>query len=165
MTAVQKQPRVSAIRTATEADSATILECLRAAFDPYRADYALEAFADTTLTPETLQRRFSTMRILVATSEAGDVVGTVAYTIVNPAEGHIRGMAVLPAWQGHGVAEHLLSAVESELRAQKCSRITLDTTEPLVSAIRFYEKKGFRRSGKVGDFFGMPLIEYFRNLS
>jgi hypothetical protein len=28
----------------------------------------------------------------------------------------------------------------------------------------FYEKNGFRRTGKVTDFFGMPLIEYTKHL-
>jgi hypothetical protein len=36
----------------------------------------------------------------------------------------------------------------------------LDTTEPLQRAMGFYEKHGYRRSGKVSDFFGMPLVEY-----
>jgi GNAT superfamily N-acetyltransferase len=71
-------------------------------------------------------------------------------------------MAVLPAWQGSGVAAQLLKSVESELRAKGCSRISLDTTEPLQPAIRFYEKNGFRRSGKVADFYGMPLFEYVK---
>jgi len=32
------------------------------------------------------------------------------------------------------------------------------------AAIRFYEKHGFRSSGKVSDFFGMPLYEYIKEL-
>jgi ribosomal protein S18 acetylase RimI-like enzyme len=164
MTQVQSERRLSTVRKANVDDSAAILECLRIAFEPYRHYYPLEGFADTTLTPETLRSRFSTMCILVATSDAGEIVGTVAYRIVDPGEGHIRGMAVLPEWQGCGVAEQLLSAVESELRCTGCSRITLDTTAPLETAIRFYEKWGFRRSGKIGDFFGMPLIEYVKDL-
>jgi len=39
-------------------------------------------------------------------------------------------------------------------------RITLDTTEPLNRAIRFYEKNGYRPTGKIGRFYGMPLLEY-----
>ncbi len=161
---VENQRRCCTIRQATERDAANVLECLRVAFEPYRHLYSPEAFADTTLTPDTLRTRFSTMCIFIASSEAGDVAGTVAYGVVDT-EGHIRGMAVLPAWQGQGVAEQLLAAVESELRVRKCSRISLDTTAPLKSAIRFYEKNGFGRSGKVGDFFGMPLIEYVKDLS
>jgi GNAT superfamily N-acetyltransferase len=71
-------------------------------------------------------------------------------------------MAVLLAWQGQGIAAMLLTAAESELRKRRCARITLDTTEPLARAMRFYEKYGYRRSGRVTDFFGMPLVEYVK---
>jgi GNAT superfamily N-acetyltransferase len=67
---------------------------------------------------------------------------------------------VLPSLRGGGIAEQLLSRAESELRLRQCKRITLDTTGPLQRAMRFYEKCGYRRSGKIADFFGMPLIEY-----
>jgi hypothetical protein len=30
--------------------------------------------------------------------------------------------------------------------------------------MRFYERNGYRRTGKVGDFFGMPRIEYAKEL-
>jgi ribosomal protein S18 acetylase RimI-like enzyme len=79
-------------------------------------------------------------------------------------EGHIRGMAVLPEWQGRSVAEKLLHQAEAELSRENCSRITLDTTEPLERAMKFYERNGFQRSGQIGDFFGMPLIEYVKSL-
>ena len=32
------------------------------------------------------------------------------------------------------------------------------------SAIRFYERNGYVASGRVGDFFGMPLYEYLKPL-
>jgi putative acetyltransferase len=73
-------------------------------------------------------------------------------------------MAVLPEWQGSGVARALLHAAETELRKNQCERVTLDTTEPLQRAVRFYEKHGFRPSGRVSDFFGMPLYEYVKLL-
>jgi ribosomal protein S18 acetylase RimI-like enzyme len=57
----------------------------------------------------------------------------------------------------------LLQSAEAEIRA--CAWISLDTTEPLVAAQRFYEKNGFHRSGKITDFFGMPLIEYIKTLT
>jgi ribosomal protein S18 acetylase RimI-like enzyme len=180
-----KDDRRSAIRKATPSDSAGILECLSAAFEAYRTSYTPEAFTDTVLTPDTLQRRLATMRLFVAVSESGEVVGTigchvvhyvvhpvvqpvahpVVQPVVQPKEGHIRGMAVLPTWQGSGVAAQLLQSAESELRDQGCSCITLNTTQPLQTAMRFYEKNGFRRSGKIKDFFGMTLFEYVKALA
>jgi GNAT superfamily N-acetyltransferase len=73
-------------------------------------------------------------------------------------------MAVLGTWHGTGVATELILAVETELRVRGCSRISLDTTAVLQRAMRFYEKQGFRRSGRITDFFGMELIEYVKAL-
>jgi GNAT superfamily N-acetyltransferase len=93
------------------------------------------------------------------------IAGTLACGKVSEGEGHLRGMAVRAAWQGAGVAQALLERAESELRAQGCSRVTLDTTLPLERAMRFYEKNGYQRSGRVADFFGMVLIEYEKAIS
>jgi GNAT superfamily N-acetyltransferase len=70
----------------------------------------------------------------------------------------------LPEWRRLGVAAKLLAAIESYLSARGCKRITLDTTLPLQAAMKFYEKNGYRRSAKIADFFGMPLLEYVKQL-
>jgi len=152
------------IRRAKPADADAILRCLSVAFEPYREQYSVEGFRDTTLTSETIGHRMRDMVLLVACTASGDVVGTIAWQLVDREEGHIRGMAVLPEFQSRGVAQKLLGMVERELQDQGCSRVTLDTTAPLQRAIHFYEKNGYRRSGKVGDFFGMPLYEYVKDL-
>jgi GNAT superfamily N-acetyltransferase len=145
-------------------DAAAILRCLAAAFEPYRKHYSPSAFADSTLTNETVRLRLKQMHVLVATL-SGNVVGTIgAAWHPENAEAHLRGMAVLPEWQGHGVSAKLLAAIEAWLLSRGCKRITLDTTLPLEAAMRFYEKHGYHRSGKIGDFFGMPLIEYEKQL-
>jgi len=149
------------IRQAREDDAESILSCLAAAFEPYREQYSREAFADTILDPSTLQMRMQAMHILVAVSH-GEIVGTVAAAACGGGEAHLRGMAVLPQYQGAGVAAQLLSAIESWLRKSGCTRATLDTTLPLQAAMRFYEKHGYSRSGRVSDFFGMPLLEYVK---
>jgi len=144
-------------------DAPGILDCLRTAFEPYRESYTPDAFADTVLTPETIRERLASMAVFVAESGGGQIVGTIGCA-ARGGEGHIRGMAVLPSWQGRGVAEKLLEAAESDLRARGCSRVSLDTTEPLRRAIRFYGRNGYRASGKVSDFFGMPLFEYVKHI-
>lgn len=152
------------IRRATCGDAAGILECLGAAFGEYRADYTQGAYLDTVLTPESLEARLSTSTIFVALDGTQQVIGTVGCSQVDQEEGHIRGMAVRLEWRGAGVAQQLLERVELELRKRKCSRVSLDTTEPLRRAMRFYERNGYERSGKVADFFGMALIEYVKKL-
>ena len=153
------------IRKAVSTDAPGILDCLRIAFEPFRSSYTAEAFTDTVLTDEAIHQRLTSMCIFVAVNEAGDIVGTIGCSVIGGNEGHLRGMAVLPEWQGRGIAEKLLRTAEAELGAGKCSRITLDTTEPLQRAMRFYERHGYRRSGKVTDFFGMPLHEYVKSLT
>jgi GNAT superfamily N-acetyltransferase len=152
-------------RRATAADAVGILRCLRVAFEPYGDRYTPQAFDDTVLTPGTVHHRLASMAVFVAITSAGEIVGTIGCNVVSPEEGHIRGMAVLPGWQGTGVAAQLLQAAEGELRSSHCRRVTLDTTEPLLRAMRFYERNGYRRSGKVDDFFGMRLFEYVKNLN
>jgi GNAT superfamily N-acetyltransferase len=152
------------IRRASHGDAAGILACLRAAFAEYRLDYTEGAYVDTVLTPESVETRLSKSHILVAIDAMKQVVGTVGCSQADDQEGHIRGMAVRPEWQGAGVAAQLLQRAESELRDRKCSRVSLDTTEPLRRAMRFYERNGYHRSGKVTDFFGMVLIEYVKEL-
>jgi ribosomal protein S18 acetylase RimI-like enzyme len=150
------------IRRATNGDAGGILDCLRSAFEAYRADYTDAAFEDTVLTPDTVCQRLAAMVVFVAGNEVGEIVGTVACQVLDRGEGHIRGMAVRPGWQGCGVGQQLLEAAESEFRERNCSRIRLDTTVPLKRAIRFYERNGYRPSGFVADFFGMPLFEYVK---
>ena len=152
------------IRKAKDEDASGILACLREAFEEFRSRYTPEGFLDTVLTMETLLERLEKMSVLVAVNLAKQVVGTIACNVVSSEEGHLRGMAVLPSMRGNGVAARLLGQGEAELRLRGCARVTLDTTEPLQRAMRFYEKHGYRRSGKVSDFFGMPLIEYEKSL-
>jgi ribosomal protein S18 acetylase RimI-like enzyme len=152
------------IRKATSQDVPGILECLRAAFEDYRHLYTPAAFLDTVLTSEIIQVRLAKMVVFVAVNSTSEISGTIACEVLKPGEGHLRGMAVLPAWRGTGLARQLLSRAESKLHSRNCARITLDTTEPLLRAMSFYEKLGYRRSGRVSDFFGMPLIEYEKTL-
>jgi ribosomal protein S18 acetylase RimI-like enzyme len=163
MSASTPSPAIS-VRRATHNDAPEILACLAAAFAPYRDFYTPAAFLDTVLTPETLEDRLAIMQVFVGQTGSGEIVGTIACQVISPGEGHLRGMAILPEWQSTGIAAQLLTYTETHLRRENCTRITLDTTAPLGRAMRFYEKCGFRRSGKISDFFGMPLFEYHKAL-
>jgi len=165
MSQMQAQAPIISIRKATKRDAQGILACLRAAFEEFREAYTPDAFLDTVLTAETLQERLKTMSVFVAVNSDDEVIGTIACNVASAGEGHLRGMAVSPSMRGSGIAAQLLNHAESELRRKNVERITLDTTEPLQRAMRFYEKHGYRRSGRFGDFFAMPLIEYQKKLS
>ena len=150
------------IQRATVVYADGILECLHAAFAPYQPAYTAGAFEDTVLTREALLRRLDEMTVLVALDPADCVIGTVAYRMSDQAEGHLRGMAVRPECQSLGIADQLLARAEADIVNARCSRISLDTTEPLQRAMRFYERHGYRLSGRTQNFFGMLLIEYVK---
>jgi N-acetylglutamate synthase-like GNAT family acetyltransferase len=152
------------IRRATRTDCEGILECLRLAFAPYESSYTAGAYLDTVPTRESLNQRLREMVIFVAVEDSGKIIGTLACQVVSHDEGHLRGMAVDPTWQGAGVAKQLLGCAESELRDRGCTRVTLDTTEPLNRAIGFYLRNGYRATEKVMDLYGMPLFEYAKHL-
>ncbi len=155
---------IISIRKARQKDAEDTLACLREAFEVYRGLYTPDAFRDTVPTLEGVQKRIAEMCVFVAASPSDEIAGTISCHVLSPEEGHIRGMAVRTAWHGVGVAEDLIRAAESELRDQSCARVSLDTTAHLQRAIRFYEKQGFQRSGKIADFFGMELIEFVKVL-
>ena len=151
------------IRRAVREDADGIHRCLLAAFEPYRERYTPGAFADTVPTPDGISERLRTMALFVA-DHSGEVVGTIGCLDVGDGSGHLRGMAVLPGWQGRGVAAALLAHAEDELRRLGCRRVNLHTTHPLARAARFYESRGFVRTGEVEDFFGMEIIEFAKSL-
>lgn len=152
------------IRRAVEADAGAIHRCLRAAFDPYRAEYTEGAFGDTVPSPAGIEERLRDMALFVATAPDGAVLGTIACQDVGGGLGHLRGMAVQPGWQGRGIADALIEAAEDELRRVGCRRVNLHTTEPLARAQRFYARHGYRLTGDVEDFFGMEIAEHAKDL-
>jgi hypothetical protein len=81
-----KSPAEIEIRAADHGDAAAILQCLAAAFAPYRSEYSPAGFVDTVLSPETVHLRLQQMHVLVATV-AGNVVGTVS-GVCHAGEGH-----------------------------------------------------------------------------
>jgi ribosomal protein S18 acetylase RimI-like enzyme len=155
---------MAVIRRARLSDVEEIAACLRASFAPYRESYTPAAYEDTVPDGSAVAVRVATMILFVAEDPDGSIIGTIAGS-AGGGEGHIRGMAVLPRAQGTGAAARLLEAVEDALRDRECSTVTLDTTMPLARAIRFYERCGYRATGKITDFFGMPLYEYRKDLN
>jgi ribosomal protein S18 acetylase RimI-like enzyme len=147
------------IRRAQVGEAESICDCLKSAFEPFRTHYTAGAFQDTVCDPEAMRQRVVDMTVYVAIIPSGEIVGTIASSLEG-GEGHLRGMAVRPAWQGQRIAEQLLLRAEKELLVAGCATVTLDTTIPLQRAIRFYQKHGFAPTGKIIDFFGMPLHEY-----
>ena len=72
----------------------------------------------------------------------------------------IRHAYVKTARRNRGVGTNLLRHLER----MTTKPILIGTWADATWAIRFYEKNGYRLSGKVTDFFGMPLYEYVKPL-
>lgn len=151
------------IRNAEPSDGDGVLHCLRSAFALYEREYTPAAFSDTVLSPDRFLKRLAAMTVLVA-CEGDRIVGTLSYEILADSDGYLRGMAVDPARLGSGLAGRLLAVAEEHLRRAGCRACRLDTTRPLKRAIAFYERNGYRPTGRVSDFFGMPLLEYRKDL-
>lgn len=145
-------------------DREAVMRCLHQAFEPFRHHYPPAGYEDTTLSERNIEQRFATMTVLVAEDIHGDIVGTIAWCKEPNGDGHIRGMAVLPEAQGSNAATALLKAAEDAMRRAGCKVATLDTTEPLTRARRFYEKHGFCEHPERGDFYGMSMIHYSKSL-
>lgn len=72
---------------------------------------------------------------------------------------YIRGMAVLPDARGTKIGEQLLAHIERFASDRGVKRLFLSTTPFLSSAIRLYERFGFKRTSDAPhDLFGTPLF-------
>jgi ribosomal protein S18 acetylase RimI-like enzyme len=86
--------------------------------------------------------------------DAGRIVGMVSILFtVSTAEGGraatLEDMVVDPARRGEGIGERLLTEAIHRARQAGCKRITLLTDAANESAMRFYARAGFLRSGMV----------------
>ncbi|MFX0033062.1 MAG: GNAT family N-acetyltransferase [Candidatus Hodarchaeota archaeon] len=153
------------IRRAKIDDAKAIHKVLLAAFEEFSHYYSPEGFNDTVISEETAKDRIKEMNVYIAANENGELIGTISWQKVNQSEAHIRGMGVIPSWQGkNSPAKSLLQHVELDARKEGCIIISLDTTKVLKKAQRFYEKNGYKKTGKTGDFFGSKIYEFIKQL-
>ena len=146
-----------AIRRAVPQDAAAIAHVLRQAFAEFKALYTLGGFAATVLDKTQIQARMSEGPVWLALLSSAPV-GTVA-AVLRDGSVYIRGMAVIPSARGSGAGATLLREVEDWAGAQGRNRMFLSTTPFLDSAIRLYERFGFRRTNEVlHDLAGTPLF-------
>lgn len=145
------------IRRAEITDCALIADVLRWAFAEFKSLYTEDGFAATTPGAEEIAARMMDGPVWVALQD-DVIVGTVA-AVTKGDSVYVRGMAVMPSARGWRAGTRLLEQVESWSAEQNIARIFLSTTPFLDSAIRLYEKSGFRRTAEgPHDLFGTPLF-------
>jgi GNAT superfamily N-acetyltransferase len=151
------------IRRALPEDAPAIAVVLYESFVDYKALYTEEGFAATTPCRERIESRMREGPVWVASCDEA-IVGTVS-AVASSGAAYVRGMAVLPGARGSGAGSALLNQVENWAAAEGATRIFLSTTPFLESAIRLYEKFGFRRTnGGPFDLFGTTLFTMEKSL-
>ncbi|WP_158624842.1 GNAT family N-acetyltransferase [Gynurincola endophyticus] len=74
-----------------------------------------------------------------------ELAGCVAYTRLNiPGTCEMKRLFVLPAFRGEGVGKELAEAIIEHARKDGFKSMVLDTLEKLGSAVKLYEKLGFK---------------------
>jgi GNAT superfamily N-acetyltransferase len=143
------------IRKAKRRDAAAIESVLDESFLEYERAYTPEAFRITTPEKREIENRIKHWTVWVAL-HANVIVGTVSAHPEGEAL-HIRSMAVRPSMRGRGIGKLLLQRVEKFASANRYKRLILNTTPFLASAIRLYERFGFRPTGSERDWFGTTV--------
>jgi len=152
------------IRRARPADAAAITAVLHESFIEFKSLYTEGGFSATTPGPDQVIERMREGPIWIAALD-GVALGTVAAVIKDPAV-YIRGMGVVPAARGSGTGSRLLQQVEIWAADEGYARMFLVTTPFLHSAIRLYERSGFRRTeGGIHDLFGTPLFTMEKSIT
>ena len=145
------------IRRAGPEDAPTIAAVLHDSFVEFKPLYTEDGFSATTPGAAQVLSRMNEGPVWIALRE-GVVLGTVA-ALVKSESVYIRGMAVLPNARGSGAGVRLLQQVEVWATGEGYNRLFLSTTPFLNSAIRLYERYGFRRGDEgLHDLFGTPLF-------
>ena len=107
---------------------------------PAEDNYALEI--DDLLTPD--------IRFFIA-REGPQVLGTGALAI-REGYGEVKSMFTDKGARGKGVAAALLRQIEDEARSHDLTMLMLETGEALSEAIRLYQRHGFARCERFGDY-------------
>jgi len=72
------------------------------------------------------------------------LVGVVLTSTVSHGVGHTTQICVMPGYQGHGLGRQLMEASIQALRARRFSALSLTVTSINATAVRLYERLGFR---------------------
>src|SRR5436853_3331728 len=139
-------------------------DVLRAAFAEFVPRYTAAAMDGTVLDAERMTKRMDEGPVWVAVHR-GAIVGTGA-AVAREGGLYVRGMGVLPSARGRHIGERLLRLIDRHAREQRLSRNFLSTTPYLQTAIRLYQRFGFRRSDAgPHDLFGTPLFTMEKEVS
>lgn len=96
------------------------------------------------------------VRFAVARADDGAAVGCGAI-VVGDEYGELKRMYVAPAYRGRGVAGNILALLEAEAQQLGCTVFMLETGPYQPEALGFYERAGYARRERYGDYREDPL--------
>jgi ribosomal-protein-alanine N-acetyltransferase len=73
-----------------------------------------------------------------------------------PPEAELETIAVAKEGQRHGIASLLLRALIQELEAERVSRLALEVRASNQAALRFYQARGFKQTGRRPRYYADP---------
>ncbi|MDE2838633.1 MAG: GNAT family N-acetyltransferase [Chloroflexota bacterium] len=94
----------------------------------------------------------------------GDPVGCGALRIHDAVTAELKRMYVVPGERGRGIATELVARLEQMAVERGASRMVLDTSYRMTSAVRLYERLGYVRTEpfpRHNSGAGMPALLYF----
>lgn len=101
--------------------------------------------------------RFFTIR------ENGDLLGCGALKRLEPGHGEIKSMRTANAALGRGIGKALLDHIVAAARAERLSRLSLETgsTEQFAAALRLYEREGFEPGKPFAGYADTPFTRFY----
>jgi acetyltransferase len=104
---------------------------------------------------ETLNEVAQGQRILLVSSEAGDVTGAVQLALVTKQNGlhraEVQKLLVHTRFRQRGIARALMDAIENSAREAGRTLLVLDTEQGSI-AEKLYEKCGYTRAGIIPEY-------------
>ena len=80
----------------------------------------------------------------------GAPIGTLALFPLSESVAEIRKMYLLPAWRGQGLGRKMLQTLESMARQLGFTRVELETSSPMQTAIHLYTSSGYQEMPATG---------------
>jgi putative acetyltransferase len=101
------------------------------------------------------------VRFVVARDSSGAAIGCGA-VVLYQSYGELKRMYVREQLRGKGVARGILDLLEASARQAGCTVFTLETGPYQPQALAFYERSGYVRCARFGDYQDDPLSVFMR---
>jgi len=94
--------------------------------------------------------------VVMRDAPGGPAIGCGAVVLMGD-YGEVKRMYVQPSERGRGLAKAIMTAIETEAARANCPCLRLETGIHQHEAIALYERSGFTRCGRYGDYPDDPL--------